>query len=482
MSLLGTGGTSYVFKVRHKILGDIRAMKMIAKTSVGNRCFLAEIDILSMMNIKGIPVIYDVEEDAQNWYIIEEYIEGSSLDKYLDRAETDVFEILGFISDICMILESLHTNMPYGIVYGDIKPENIIISNKGVYLIDYGSCALINNVENSELYKVNDNNERIVIRGSRDALTGNMMATKEYVTPEQCINGKIGIWTDVYGIGVLIQKIYQKYQSDLYEWKEEILRIISVCMEKNIQDRYTSTKIIGEAITSIMKDMGTDNKLLNESHKIVNKNYGKEVDVSDRCINIYVFGCRKYAGVTHFSLGFTKFLTGEMSDVLYIENDSSKNIINMLNYEGKAEYSNGIYVYEKCKILPDYGEFCAGADEGLKFDGNDRIVKIYDCGNCMKEKFITDINTSDMVIVVITDIKEYRKFKFEDYILDNNDNFKVLYVANFSDEKGIRKFLRQKNVRIIKMPYIENPFKLSKEARNFYGNIKKLAFVREKYK
>lgn len=75
--------------------------------------------------------------------------------------------------------------------------------------------------------------------------------------------------------------------------------------------------------------------------------------------------------------------------------------------------------------------------------------------------------------MVITDIKEYLKFKYEDYILDCEDK-NILYVANFSDDKGIKRLLRQRNINVLRMPYIENPFRQCKESEKFYGDIVKI--------
>ena len=222
ISLLGEGGTSQVFLVRHKALGTVRAMKRISKNSVNEKCYNSEVKILNMIDIEGIPVIYDVEEDSEYWYIIEQYIEGISFEEYLSNKENDALEVLGYVCRICTILHLLHTTKPYGIIYGDIKPENIIISKNGVYLIDFGNCML-----------------------TKDISDENKMATKEYVTPEQYNSGKMGIWTDVYGIGVLIQKVYQGFQMQLYNYRDEILRIISICMEKDSKDRYISTNYRG---------------------------------------------------------------------------------------------------------------------------------------------------------------------------------------------------------------------------------------------
>lgn len=444
ISLLGEGGTSQVFLVRHKILGTLRAMKRISKNSINEKCYNSEVNILNMIDIDGIPVVYDVEEDLEYWYIIEQYIEGISFEEYLNNKENDALEVLGYVCRICTILHLLHTTKPYGIIYGDIKSENIIISKNGVYLIDFGNCMLTKDIPDEK-----------------------NMATKEYITPEQYNSGEIGIWTDVYGIGVLIQKVYQGFQMQLYNYRDDILRIISICMEKDIKDRYTSTKIIEETITSIVEKISINRASANNNGCDRKSKKCRNSNVRDRkSLDIAIYGCRRYAGVTHLALGLTKYLEHRMSDVFYIEDNLSKDIINMLDFDNKTVCSDGIYTYKRCKILPNYGKFCTqdNADSmGLK-----KSVNIHDCGVYNKKSSLLN-----PVIVVITDIKEYLKFKYEDYILDCEDK-NILYVANFSDDKGIKRLLRQRNINVLRMPYIENPFRQCKESEKFYGDIVKI--------
>ena len=410
-----------MFLARHRKLGVKRAIKMIPKNEVNSECYNVEINILKEVNIQGIPIIYDVDEDDCNWYIVEEYIEGISFLSYFKSEDNDVKEVIKYLSDICMILESLHTIRPFGVIYRDLKPENIVICEQGIYLIDFGNCMVMD----GEVRKY-------------------AMATKEYAAPEQLNNEEPGVWTDVYSIGVLIQKVYKRYQVKMTEYRDDILRIISICMEKNPEQRYTSALVIKNNL----------NALINEN---------RECDKSNQ--DIYIYGCRRYAGVTHFALGFSKYFAEESYNAIYMEESSSKQIINLIGYDDRAECTNGIYVYDKCRILPDYGEFFRETDEDYE---SEKRINIHDCGLCHG-----DIKDFDgFVIVVITDIKSYHEFMFNDYIFESEEK-KVLYVANFSDEKGIKRLLRQRSIDIIKMPYFENPFIMDKGTMEFYSNIAK---------
>ena len=84
VSSIGAGNSSRVFLAEHRKLKAYRAVKCMKKTA-DEKCpqFLLEADLLKNLKHPGIPTIYDVEEDNENYYIIEEYIQGQSLEAYV---------------------------------------------------------------------------------------------------------------------------------------------------------------------------------------------------------------------------------------------------------------------------------------------------------------------------------------------------------------------------------------------------------------
>ena len=84
VSCLGKGNSSEVFLAEHRKLKAYRAVKCISKNSHSMQPqFLLEADILKNLKHPGIPTIYDVEEDNESFYIIEEYIQGQSLEAFV---------------------------------------------------------------------------------------------------------------------------------------------------------------------------------------------------------------------------------------------------------------------------------------------------------------------------------------------------------------------------------------------------------------
>ena len=73
-SIIGTGRTGVVYLAEHISLGEYRAVKVISKHTADHRQAYQEAMILKKLRHPGIPIIYDVEEDVTNYYLIEEYM------------------------------------------------------------------------------------------------------------------------------------------------------------------------------------------------------------------------------------------------------------------------------------------------------------------------------------------------------------------------------------------------------------------------
>lgn len=77
--ILGRGRSGTVYLAKHKDLEEYRAIKQVAKACVDAGQFRKEALILKCIRHPGIPVVYDLEEDEDFCYLIEEFLEGDSL-------------------------------------------------------------------------------------------------------------------------------------------------------------------------------------------------------------------------------------------------------------------------------------------------------------------------------------------------------------------------------------------------------------------
>ena len=106
LSLLGSGGSSSVYLAEHLKLEQYRAVKCIPKAQVRISTQYLEASLLKSLRHPGIPMIYDMEEDENFLYIIEEYIQGESLSAFLQNHNNISQEtIISFGIQLCGIID-----------------------------------------------------------------------------------------------------------------------------------------------------------------------------------------------------------------------------------------------------------------------------------------------------------------------------------------------------------------------------------------
>ncbi|WP_433202682.1 tetratricopeptide repeat protein [Nocardia sp. CA-107356] len=107
---------------------------------------LAERQFLSEVAHPGVVKIYNFVKhrsgrDIADGYIVMEYVGGQSLKKMLDlrgKERIPVVEAIAYIMEILPALDYLHS---FGLAYNDLKPDNIMVSEHEVKLIDLGAVA-----------------------------------------------------------------------------------------------------------------------------------------------------------------------------------------------------------------------------------------------------------------------------------------------------------------------------------------------------
>lgn len=147
---IGKGTYGLVYKVVHKITGQIRALKVIKKDNIWIRDdgedFLKEIEILKKVDHINIAKIYEYFEDELNYFIVSEYVpEGAlfdSIQKVTNIDEHFVRKIMKQLLSAVTYLHKMH------ITHHDLKPDNILISKimengLEIKIVDYGIPCFI---------------------------------------------------------------------------------------------------------------------------------------------------------------------------------------------------------------------------------------------------------------------------------------------------------------------------------------------------
>lgn len=112
-SVIGRGGMSTVYLAEHKRLHTRWAVKEVRKQQGERFDFLAESNILKRLKHPMLPTIVDIFEDPENIYIVEDFVEGITLDALLKQQKKVVEAMaLQWLRDLCGVLGYLHTQRP----------------------------------------------------------------------------------------------------------------------------------------------------------------------------------------------------------------------------------------------------------------------------------------------------------------------------------------------------------------------------------
>ena len=235
---LGEGAASRVYLARHIILGQERAIKCINRSHASYEQVKQEADMMLHLRSPFIPEVYDIEEDEENLYIIEEYMEGESLLSYMER-EQPISEqmVVRLTVQVCELMKYLHTR-EVPILYLDLKPSNLKIQNGQIKLLDFGSAKC---------------------KGRYDQ--GSVTGTRGFAAPELYSSGELGESADIYGIGMLMYYLMTgrllKSDSDLpgcraiQGYSKELIRLAALAVKHKSSERFVSVERLEKALSRI---------------------------------------------------------------------------------------------------------------------------------------------------------------------------------------------------------------------------------------
>src|SRR5260370_33810186 len=85
--------------------------------------FKHEAHMLAGLRHPNLPRIYDHFSDAGRWYLVMDFIEGETLEEYLNKTggKLPVKEVLGIGIQLCTVLSYLHSQQPKPIIFRDLK-------------------------------------------------------------------------------------------------------------------------------------------------------------------------------------------------------------------------------------------------------------------------------------------------------------------------------------------------------------------------
>lgn len=225
----------------------------LAKNQINGKVFIKKelktynmdvYDALRTINHKNTPKVFEAIELDGTLTVIEEFINGFTLQEILDiEGPLDEERVIKYTIDLCNILEVLHNRIS-PIIHRDIKPSNVLISNDGVLkLIDF---------DVSRIYRE---------YGERDT---QILGTKGYASPEQFGFDQTDCRSDIYSLGILINVLLTGKHPKEEKTLGKLSSIIEKCTYIAAEKRYDSVE-----------------NLRNELLYVLNNNSVKNVEDSD---------------------------------------------------------------------------------------------------------------------------------------------------------------------------------------------------------
>jgi serine/threonine protein kinase/tetratricopeptide (TPR) repeat protein len=193
--------------------------------------FLQEARTLATLNHSGIVTVFEVGTSPDGDFIAMEFIDGGSLRERSKHVGTR--ELLAAVTEVAIALGEAHR---VGVLHRDIKPDNIMLSQKrSAKLVDFGIARFENRSAVVSGYgdtireqAASASDREAATQGQSSGLTGTheILATPAYAPPEVLCNGKVSDKSDVYSLGVTIYELFAKrlpYEGPLHEMMSNIV-------------------------------------------------------------------------------------------------------------------------------------------------------------------------------------------------------------------------------------------------------------------
>jgi CHASE2 domain-containing sensor protein/tRNA A-37 threonylcarbamoyl transferase component Bud32 len=256
---LGEGGMATVYRARNKKTRDIVALKVMLPhlASQGNttRRFIREIAAASRLDHPNVVRIVDVGEVGGQPYAAMELVDGVDLQKYIDKAAP--LSPAEAIPLAIQAADGLHAAHVMGIVHRDVKPSNFMLNKDGcLKIMDFGLA--------------------IATDQTQFTLTGSVLGTPDFMSPEQCRGEHVDERADIYSFGALLYMMltgkklftgetsFALVQKHLNEapaslathvpgLPEELDQIVQKCLAKDPKDRYQTIHEVRDALQAVMR-------------------------------------------------------------------------------------------------------------------------------------------------------------------------------------------------------------------------------------
>ena len=422
LSQLGTGSFGTVYLSKHQILETYCAIKLIPKLEQPSVSLLSEAKLLTSLNHPAIPKIYDIYEDNDYFYLIEEYIKGESLDQFLlQQSHISQSIFIDLSLQLCQIFQYLHTFQPSPILYLDLKPEHVIVCGMQLKLIDFNVSTYLSNLGN--IY--------------------NLFGNRDFSAPELFSGGMPDLLSDIYSLGKLMQ-------------------YISTHVDPPLSPKFQ--KIIKKAVNSERSDrFETVDQLISAIHQ--EKNFIRQ-PLSRK--KIAVVGSHAGCGATHIAVSLVSTLNYMGYPAIYFEKNTKNTLQQLSQYHSSVKEENGLLCYRFFKGLPCYGP-------GIQVPTLPEAISVYDFGTTHS---INDIDADYVLYVCSYSLwRQHEIYQYKETLEAFDTSTKIIF--NLGDASFMRKISKHFSSPAYYFGFDPNPFVITR--KNVLFTSKLLSIKRRKF-
>ena len=189
---VASGGMGDIYVAHDEMLGRRVAIKVLADRFARDGSIRQRFtrEALAAARLSGNPhivTIFDVGEAEGRPFIVMEYLPGGTVGDRAVRGPIPHDQALAWLRDTAAALDEAHAN---GIVHRDVKPANLLLDDRDhVHVADFGIARVADTAT------------------SGMTLTGTVLGTAGYLSPEQARGEPATAESDVYGLGIVAYEL-----------------------------------------------------------------------------------------------------------------------------------------------------------------------------------------------------------------------------------------------------------------------------------
>ena len=191
VELIGSGGMAHVYKAINMSNRRFVAIKMLKEEFREDaeflRRFTREANAILTLSHENIVRAYGAGTHNGMPYLVMEYVEGRTLKDLIEK--NGALPVRTAIGITCQILDALSAAHQHGIIHRDVKPQNVIVTDKGrIKLADFGIAR--------------------EAKASTVTFSGQkVLGSVHYISPEQAKGVIATEQSDLYSVGVCLYEM-----------------------------------------------------------------------------------------------------------------------------------------------------------------------------------------------------------------------------------------------------------------------------------